>query len=75
MVVALIKYFKDSGHPDYQHLQNQKWRLALVCSLPKKGQQEEHGMEPVLPDGILHIFDEAVDRVEDLETDKVATPV
>ena len=74
VVVRLIQMLKDDGHRDYQHLHMDEVEERARRLTERANQQQPGGMESVIPVGIEHFFDDDVDRVEDLETDKAATP-
>ena len=67
VVVQLIRMFKDSGHPDYQHL---KMRDVAV-----EAQNLADTDEPSVPHGLTEIFhSDAESEEESTLVDKAATP-
>ena len=74
VVVRLILMLKDSGHIDYQHLSRRNVEERARLLTRREGEEELGGMEAVIPECIVHFFDDDEDRVDDLETDKAAAP-
>ena len=67
VVVQLIRMFKDSGHPDYQHLH--------MPDVEVKAQNLAATDEPSVPHGLAEVFHSDVESEEESTlVDKAATP-